>query len=581
MIENMTLAAEILSADEERLVSMANKGLYKRALKDIDGAEPVYTEENGVVSVSAGGEVCRVSIPLEKSSCTCPSRGICRHIIAAILMLRSEVPEGTEIPEPVQKHDEPQPQANPDMKPEKPQELSRTAIEKIHECADICLRLLCGVTVRGLVRCAESTPDDIELAAVRCHALKIAEGERKLRAVSGRLRDCIALRAAFDISEFTGLLCRTSQYFTKLQGNDITYDDLGSFRAEYEDRKGLLEILPIGIREVKTGEYQGSIYYFLDLDKNDEYTFLHFSDLRPVFYDDRQKRPPKAQVWDLGTTLYDNMRRQMTLSGAKISGGKLSSSSQTSVVMSKRADVNCPAVHRLIHYDLREIAFELSGGCKNNPERLFFIHPDKLIRNTFDKYSQTLVMTIADSFGNHADIRAKYRQETRSFIELLEKIGRNMQRNEGAFYTLLVSADIQNGRLALLPIEVYDFLTPVEQRQFSMPAGYDDIADKAVYSQVIYELFDKVDEYCCALIRSGLSAGSPDTGQLLRKIRDFGLFHFHDIAQEFFKSASLYRHGFDDNCTEVLINMQKVKSYIAFGRRKTALISALYNMKGE
>ena len=61
MIENMTLAAEILSADEERLVSMANKGLYKRALKDTDGAEPVYTEENGVVSVSAGGEVCRVS----------------------------------------------------------------------------------------------------------------------------------------------------------------------------------------------------------------------------------------------------------------------------------------------------------------------------------------------------------------------------------------------------------------------------------------------------------------------------------------------------------------------------------------
>ena len=55
MIENMTLAAEILSADEERLVSMANKGLYKRALKDTDGAEPVYTEENGVVSVSAGG----------------------------------------------------------------------------------------------------------------------------------------------------------------------------------------------------------------------------------------------------------------------------------------------------------------------------------------------------------------------------------------------------------------------------------------------------------------------------------------------------------------------------------------------
>ena len=67
MLNNKALAALILGADEAALTAMANKGLYKRAVKDIDGAEPLYTEDDEGASVSVGGEVCKIKVPLEKS----------------------------------------------------------------------------------------------------------------------------------------------------------------------------------------------------------------------------------------------------------------------------------------------------------------------------------------------------------------------------------------------------------------------------------------------------------------------------------------------------------------------------------
>ena len=47
MIENKTIAAELSRADEEYLTALANKGLYKRALKDAEELSPMYKEADG------------------------------------------------------------------------------------------------------------------------------------------------------------------------------------------------------------------------------------------------------------------------------------------------------------------------------------------------------------------------------------------------------------------------------------------------------------------------------------------------------------------------------------------------------
>ena len=71
----------LAEADDDYLVGIANKGLLKRAYKD--------KEENNYQVLSIEHEA-KVNVGRE-SSCSCPSRSICRHIILGILALREQV----------------------------------------------------------------------------------------------------------------------------------------------------------------------------------------------------------------------------------------------------------------------------------------------------------------------------------------------------------------------------------------------------------------------------------------------------------------------------------------------------------
>ena len=55
MFENSSLAAALSAADEASLTALANKGLYKRACKDVDGLGVSYNEINGQAAIDLGG----------------------------------------------------------------------------------------------------------------------------------------------------------------------------------------------------------------------------------------------------------------------------------------------------------------------------------------------------------------------------------------------------------------------------------------------------------------------------------------------------------------------------------------------
>lgn len=76
-------------ADDDYLIGIANKGIVKRAYKDLEGAEISAEYNDNSVIVSLSGEKCTIVSPLGDSKCTCPSRSICRHIITSILWLRN------------------------------------------------------------------------------------------------------------------------------------------------------------------------------------------------------------------------------------------------------------------------------------------------------------------------------------------------------------------------------------------------------------------------------------------------------------------------------------------------------------
>ncbi|HWJ02026.1 MAG TPA: hypothetical protein VNU93_00020, partial [Verrucomicrobiae bacterium] len=84
----------LAAVDEGYLVGIANRGLYNRAQKDL-GDNPTVQIEYGDKSVNCtlpDGTVCSLSNELQKLTCSCPARGVCKHILMSILYLKQDSP---------------------------------------------------------------------------------------------------------------------------------------------------------------------------------------------------------------------------------------------------------------------------------------------------------------------------------------------------------------------------------------------------------------------------------------------------------------------------------------------------------
>jgi hypothetical protein len=77
--------------DEAAMVILANKGLYRRSQRDVeDGKVILQAVEDDCAIVEADGDTVRIDVRGPASaSCTCPAPGICRHRLAAVLMIQA------------------------------------------------------------------------------------------------------------------------------------------------------------------------------------------------------------------------------------------------------------------------------------------------------------------------------------------------------------------------------------------------------------------------------------------------------------------------------------------------------------
>ena len=82
------LRAALAWADEDYLTGLSNKGIVNRGKKDLQGYSPLVRIQGEEAVLESGGETCTLRTSLGDSTCTCPSRGICRHLITAILWAR-------------------------------------------------------------------------------------------------------------------------------------------------------------------------------------------------------------------------------------------------------------------------------------------------------------------------------------------------------------------------------------------------------------------------------------------------------------------------------------------------------------
>ena len=88
----MSLDAMLATHDEAALTSLASVGLMRRARRDLEaGKAEVQTRDANAAVVIADGQTVNIDGKgPAKASCTCPATGVCRHILLAVLVLRSE-----------------------------------------------------------------------------------------------------------------------------------------------------------------------------------------------------------------------------------------------------------------------------------------------------------------------------------------------------------------------------------------------------------------------------------------------------------------------------------------------------------
>lgn len=87
------IRSRVAHYDDESLVTLANKGLVRRATKDLESLSPSVLGYDGhAVTVAVGEFRVRVPESVPDATCSCVSKSICRHVLAAIMYLRESAP---------------------------------------------------------------------------------------------------------------------------------------------------------------------------------------------------------------------------------------------------------------------------------------------------------------------------------------------------------------------------------------------------------------------------------------------------------------------------------------------------------
>ena len=81
--------ALLTAFDDEALAALANRGLVRRARKDVESAAPTILEPDGDrLRLDMGDATVTIDPTPSRSVCSCPASGTCRHILAALIFLR-------------------------------------------------------------------------------------------------------------------------------------------------------------------------------------------------------------------------------------------------------------------------------------------------------------------------------------------------------------------------------------------------------------------------------------------------------------------------------------------------------------
>lgn len=595
------LKQTLANTGDDVLVALSNKGIVKRAYKDLEQEQPVVNFKGAEAEVTLAEAVCTIRLPLEESVCSCPSRSMCRHRIAAIVWLKREC-SGEKQPfsgEELAAKREAVPDKKPEEKPLETEEKKKRAEKKINKekAAKLAAAWKEALILQfsiGLTRLSAETEESMERLAVLSHQADFADLERGAREAGSLYEQYFSGAAVFRTQHLMRKLIalyRKAEAAEKAESTEELLRLAGSFRDSYEPT-GELFLMGIGNRAFQSGSgYEGEIYYFLETKTGSFYTW---TDARPVFYEGvRKNRAGGNQMapWNLNCS-----REQMTelcihLTDAKAAGGnRLSVSQETKgEIVGKRSLADAAFFGKII-WDYRLLLqqyFAKSSDEREETDCLALVGAARVGEAMFSQVEQRFFLPLYDGEGRQLPISVRYSRDEKYTIQLLERLQQRLwkrqQEKDACKAVFFGRLYMEKERLVLYPIEFFDEIDVPEKKERAEEEVDSGVDEKTVRRFAQY--MEEAEQLLADLFQSGLDSVLEETlrglVQLGREGEQIGL---HLAGTKFAGMAEALRakrHRMDFQPEPVLRDWSELMDYIGICKELTAEDSAGIAMKEE
>ncbi|WP_288679915.1 SWIM zinc finger family protein [uncultured Brachyspira sp.] len=410
--KNINNKLEILKeyTEENFLISLTNKGIYNRALKDFKNIKNIKIEEaEDKIKISFDNIEIFFTEDIKETTCNCPSQKICKHIIIALLYIK-ELTKDFKIEIPNEKNFE----EIKDAKNKNTKKLKEKNKIIDYNILNISKSFIENIFAKGFYSCNEKDFDKAEQIATKLNINNMPELSKLFRSLSRSIEAMLNKKILFNkiftmhtISKIYNTIRAIEN--AKKNKDDKTFKLLtGEIKSEYiGENSG--EFIGLGAYPLISSSYLGltSILYNLNSKK-----IYFFSNVVPTFYDNSKNSYDdilynyrKKIHLENNISIEDISKHKIKLTNYKINNEeRISDSKKTSAILNKRIDYNF--LKNIIkdcnlfisnYNDLKNIDFKYNYFNNKNKVKFFIVEFQKIENINFDKVNQILFFDIINN----------------------------------------------------------------------------------------------------------------------------------------------------------------------------------------
>ena len=415
--------------EENFLISLTNKGIYNRALKDIKNIKNIKLQEaENKIKISFDNIQIFFTENIKETICNCPSQKICKHIIIALLYIK-ELTKDFKNENKISNEknfEELNNLKNKNTKKEKNKIIDSNILE-------FSKKIIENIFAKGFYACNEKDFDTAEQIATKLNIADMPELAKLFRSLSQSIEAMINKKAFFNKIFTMKTLSKIYNTINAIENAKKNNDEnkikllTGEIKSKYIE-KSAEEFIGFGTYSwISPSGYFGltSILYDLISKK-----ICFYSYTLPTFYDNSKNSQNlyeniisnyyKKIHWENNISIETISKYKIKLTNYKINNeNRISSSKKTSVIIGKKIDYNFlkenieeikkSELFISSFEDIKNIDFKFDYFNNKNETKILISEFQKIENINFDNVRQILFFDILNN-NEKLTLNIKYNQ---------------------------------------------------------------------------------------------------------------------------------------------------------------------------